>query len=44
MILDDAIVILSGLTEGESVVTDGLAYLGKDTKVELMINQESIKE
>lgn len=44
MIIDDAIVILDGLKEGESVVTDGLAYLGKDTKVELINNQESNNE
>ncbi len=36
MILDDAIVVMEGLEEGEMVITEGARYLRKDSKVSLV--------
>ena len=44
IITRDAIVVKDGLTEGEFVVTDGVTYLGKDSKVKLLTNSETVDQ
>jgi RND family efflux transporter MFP subunit len=44
MITKDAVVVSDGLREGEFVITDGVTYLGKDSKVKLLSNPETVDQ
>ncbi len=41
---NDAVVVSDGLREGEFVITDGVTYLGKDSKVKLLTNPETVDQ
>lgn len=44
LILDDAVVVLEGLEEGDRVVTEGASYLSRDSKVHLVDHPESSRQ